>query len=345
MGPTLIRKSSAQLPQTPGNNNWTDIAYVYSGQALFTTMPNDANEYKNMLANTTAHEIGHLLGYDHSNAAGMPFMKDGYAMQAQILQDLHLGELGKTQQQRWTYIVDTNLDLTVAKPELTYVQGTTMSSEQLKAVLDGLEKEHGYTVETSWGEVGEVIVCTLTNIVAIYSGYPVSPSPFCWAVQNQSHPDYIDMVFGTMRVQLVKTIEALDIDAPNDVVIEPTWDVDRQLYMFFFDSNTVADFNNLAITVSFISPFADSNDVQFTLFDPNYEVIGQKRVKIANVSPYGDINGDGITNFKDFAILANHFYEFGSYTDRREGTDLNRDEYIDYGDLFIFAQNWLWQKP
>jgi hypothetical protein len=325
----------------PGNNNWTDIGYVYTDQALFSTMPTNATEYRNMLTNVTAHEIGHLLGYDHSHAAGMPFMKDGYAMQTQILQGLLLGELGETQQQRWTYIVDTNLDLTLAKPEITYVQGTTMSSEQLQAMLDELEKEHGYTVEISLGEVGEVMVCTLADIAAIYYGYPTDA--FCLAVQNQRHPDYVDMVFGTIRVKLGETIEALNIAAPNDVVIEPTWDADREMYMFFFDCTTIADFNNLAITVSFISPFASSNNLEFTLFDPNYEVIGQKYVELANISPYGDINGDGKTNFKDFAIWANHTGEFGTYLDRREGTDLNRDEYVDERDLFSLTRNWLWQ--
>jgi hypothetical protein len=43
-------------------------------------------------------------------------------------------------------------------------------------------------------------------------------------------------------------------------------------------------------------------------------------------------------------VLFNHYCEFGSYTNRREGTDLNRDEYIDNKDLYILVQNWLWHE-
>ena len=56
-----------------------------------------------------------------------------------------------------------------------------------------------------------------------------------------------------------------------------------------------------------------------------------------------DIDGDGIVNFKDFAILASYWLSCDGtcLTSCCDGADLNSDEIVDFDDLKIFADNWL----
>ena len=329
----------------PGNTDWTDTAYVYTDQSLFSSMPNDATEYKYMLANTAAHEIGHLLGYDHSNAAGMPFMYNGDAMEARIRQDMLLGELGEITQQRYTYVVDTDFDLTIARPQLTYIPKESVTPEQFVAMLKELDDFYDYQPSGGWdwSQAKEVVVfiINLASLIPI-QGTPLFPTII--TLDSIGLGGFDTMLPGTMRMELYgyKGEALLELDDSNDVILEPIWDEAREAYMFYVDPNSFEDWNDIRMTISFVSPFEDSNQLQLTIFDPNYEVEGQRYMTISNVSPCADINGDSITNFVDFAILANHYYEFGTYTNRREGTDLNRDEYIGHKDLFILTQNWLW---
>jgi len=199
-----------------------------------------------------------------------------------------------------------------------------------------------YGAQTDKG--AEAVVCAISDVLSLFPNHVAPAAQWtCLGIKTLNNIYHDKTLKNTARLQWMTNSENLNFDDPNFVTVDGVWDPNTETYLFYTDTIPQEQLFDGSITVSFIS---ESNEVpiyEFISYDPNFTEIGNKHLALDNISPYGDINGDGTTNFKDFAILANHYYEFGSYTDRREGTDLNRDEYIDHKDLFILAQNWLWQ--
>jgi hypothetical protein len=56
----------------------------------------------------------------------------------------------------------------------------------------------------------------------------------------------------------------------------------------------------------------------------------------------GDLTGDGVVNFRDFAVFAVRWLELGcGEPDWCQGADLDKNGVVDFSDLYIFAKNWL----
>jgi hypothetical protein len=56
----------------------------------------------------------------------------------------------------------------------------------------------------------------------------------------------------------------------------------------------------------------------------------------------GDLTGDGVVNFRDFAVFAVRWLELGcGEPDWCQGADLDKNGVVDFSDLYIFVENWL----
>ena len=328
----------------PGNTNWTDTAFVFTDQLLFSTIPNDPNEYKYMLANTSAHEIGHLLGYDHGQSAGMPFMNNGSVMETEICQDLLLGELGEITQQKWTYIAETDFDTAVAKPQLVYIQKENIAYE----IINELTLAHNYDNSGfNWKGADSYIELSM-SLAELFENTAKGPAHFLGLTVLSEVPNMADnMVSSTLRMLVGKEESMASLSmGDNNIVLQANWDETQEKYMFYLDPNIITDFDGPRISISFFSPFQDSYGLTMASYDsdPNV-IIDEKYVTLANVDPMGDISGDGITDYQDFAFFAGRYLETGTYLDRLEGADLYRDEVADNKDLFILVLNWLETTP
>ena len=328
-----------------GNTNWTDSAFICTEQSLFSTMPNDPNEYKYMLANTSAHEIGHLLGYDYSNAASMPFMNNGFAIQARIMQDLLLGQLGKTTQEKWTYIEDTDLDLDVAKPQVIYIPKTSVTPQQFDTMVQELDDYYDYYgAQTDNAE--KIVICSINDVLSLFPDHVAPVAQWSYlgikTLNNIYHDETLE---NTARLQWNGASNNLSLNDPDLITIDGAWDPNTGTYLFYTDSILQGALFEGSITVSFLSDSNDIPDYGFISYDHSYNEIGNKYLNLETISPTGDINGDGITDLQDFAVFARHYKETGTYLDRLEGADLNRDEIADIRDLFILAMHWLETAP
>lgn len=58
-----------------------------------------------------------------------------------------------------------------------------------------------------------------------------------------------------------------------------------------------------------------------------------------------DFNHNGRVDFFDFATIANRWLKSCSAPNWCERTDLTYNEWVDFSDLDIFIESWLWEKP
>ena len=69
----------------------------------------------------------------------------------------------------------------------------------------------------------------------------------------------------------------------------------------------------------------------------------QAKVYYAEIEELGsDLNGDGVVNFFDFAILAAHWLDVCSEPDWCQGSDSDYSGRVDFVDLLNFVDDWLW---
>jgi hypothetical protein len=70
--------------------------------------------------------------------------------------------------------------------------------------------------------------------------------------------------------------------------------------------------------------------------------LGYQTTLVCEISPM-DLNNDGIVNFSDFAIFAFYWMDDTcSGPDWCEGSDSDYSGLVDFIDLSIFTENWLW---
>lgn len=277
----------------PGNSNRSDTGYVYSDQAIFGSLPTDSMEYKNMLANTTAHEVGHLLGYSHADAAGMPFMQSGDAMEARIRQDMVVGELGQLTQQRRTYVADTDLDLNQINPQLVYIPKESVAPEQFDAMLEELEQTYGYSssLASRFPDVQDIYTGSmdLTDLFLTITG---NASPFASTIVLKPAQQLTDGLLNilplsevardSMRGHLGGGPSALDLDQEMaNLAIE--WDESLGGYKLLLTQSLLDDYADGTFDFSFLSDLPGTNAIAFEILDSSGALAGEGFITSANV--------------------------------------------------------------
>jgi hypothetical protein len=116
----------------------------------------------------------------------------------------------------------------------------------------------------------------------------------------------------------------------NDVT-EPSWHQWIISLKKFADNNDVQLDNVTRITIGFgdnVVPYG--NGIVF------FDDIRLYTRRCIGPGPIGDLSGDCVVNFRDFAILANEWLDTGCCE-----ADLYKDYKVDFEDLAILADNWL----
>lgn len=280
--PTLL----GYAPYDPGNADRSDTGYVYTDQPLFTSMPTNSTEYKNMLANATAHETGHLLGYSHADAAGMPFLLSGDAMEARILQDMQLGELGQVTQMRYTYVADTDYDPTAPLPPIVYMPKTSATPEQQQQMMQEMEdfyRDAGgdglADLERAWCTVADVEGVVETALTGSWKPDPIFDGG-CLVLQLNNHPEYVEFFFGA--IVFGDKPDELNLES-NLTFIQPQWDESLGGYIFRFDGLTEEEILNSDISLTFMAPGDDINDFTLRFLESDLTDVGGASFVVQNV--------------------------------------------------------------
>jgi len=112
--------------------------------------------------------------------------------------------------------------------------------------------------------------------------------------------------------------------------------------------NAPNDPNNYHLDVN--SPCIDAGDPSFTAEIDETDIDGEERVLKGRVdmgadeyywSP-GDIDEDGFVNFIDYSILAGAWQSESGEGNYNDDCDLEDNNSIDYNDLALFCDDWLW---
>jgi hypothetical protein len=284
---TSTRLGSA--PYDPGNANRTDTGYVYTGQSLFTSMPTNATEYRNMLGNVAAHEIGHLLGYGHADAAGMNYMLDGGAMSGLVNQDLQLGALGRFAQNRTTYVSRSTCGATDA--EVLYATRSMASQRDFDQMVQEEAATHDYgPVTWSWSDVvsiGKLSIDLRNLITAINGGALVGPwtTPlFVSTLPLKATEHTQDWLWKTFKIGWEPPPDGfLDLDAAPSIVLTPAWNDQLEGFVFNISAQDWDTFVQGRLDVSYLSPYDGTDSIDFGLVDANWSVIGSGYLELANV--------------------------------------------------------------
>jgi hypothetical protein len=90
----------------------------------------------------------------------------------------------------------------------------------------------------------------------------------------------------------------------------------------------------------------DHNDKPLIVYSSYDDCIGVSVTKLAGIGLEGfnvaDLNNDKIVNFRDFAVMAEYWMAQSTPPDFLAG-DLNKDSFVNNGDLKWLGCNWLWQ--
>lgn len=269
-----------------GNANRTDTGFVYTDQTLFTSRPTNATEYQNMLSNSASHEIGHLLGYGHGDAAGMPFMLTGNMIEARLLQEMILGELGQVTQQRMSYVVDTDYDPTAPLPPITYMPKTSATPAQRQQMMQEMEdfyRDAGgdglSDVERVWCTVADVEGVVETLVTGSWKPDPIFDGG-CLVLQLNNHPEYVEFFFGA----IVFGDKSDELDLADDLTfIQPEWNEALGGYLFRFDGLTEEEILGSDISLTFMAPTDDINDFTLRVLESDLTDLGNVSFVVQNI--------------------------------------------------------------
>ena len=268
----------------PGNATRNDNAYIYTDQGLFSSMPVNSTEYKNMLANVAAHEAGHLLGYSHADAAGMPFMASGDMIEAGLLQEMGLGELGQATQARRTYVSETDFNLSVDPLSIVYIDQGTRTAGQYEAELGEFNQfmeDHGMTPM----EYAEFAICSFSDMSLFLKAASYGlDSVACLALQAYNDPDRPIAEYLPILGNVLFLFGNSNLDTGSQsYAIEPTWSEEHQAWLYSLDS-VPTDFLEDA-TLSFYLGFGEdgSDTLRFYVLDAGLNSLNENYLVAANV--------------------------------------------------------------
>jgi hypothetical protein len=121
------------------------------------------------------------------------------------------------------------------------------------------------------------------------------------------------------------------------VYVHDTWD--NSVHSMTW-GGSYSGMNHIAVTVIHLAP--PSQEGMHTVVLNSGEVVSN--IDFGNHGELSDFNGDGIVNFKDFAILAYYWADFlCTGPGWCEGCDYDQSGAVDLEDMKGFAVNWLWQ--
>jgi len=149
-----------------------------------------------------------------------------------------------------------------------------------------------YGAQTDKG--AEAVVCAISDVLSLFPNHVAPAAQWtCLGIKTLNNIYHDKTLKNTARLQWMTNSENLNFDDPNFVTVDGVWDPNTETYLFYTDTIPQEQLFDGSITVSFIS---ESNEVpiyEFISYDPNFTEIGNKHLALDNISPYGDINGDG----------------------------------------------------
>jgi len=335
-------------PYDAGNEDRTDTGYVYTDQPLFTTMPANADEYTNMLANATAHEAGHLLGYSHADAAGMPFMASGQVSSDRICELQELGVLGEIAQDKRTYIADTNLitGAAVGMPSPMFLKRMEMKLERWEYAwndfVDRVSEPLGGFMDYS-----ELAVCTFADTTTVLTlGFDNTVTfgvedGMCWALSFANDPGqpWYEYAPGYSAVSFFTDSDELNVEG-EPFVVQPTWSEEQQAWLFYFDSVPTELLENGSMSIVVASEAQGAGDLEFKLLDiaNDMDILSERYMVMATIidtASMGDTNDDGLIDELDYENLVAQFGDVPG----DESADFNGDGRVDLEDFAIMRGN------
>ena len=188
-----------------------------------------------------------------------------------------------------------------------------------------------------------------------------------WDFRDQTADDGTNTTIRVLNPQQYHEDPPDVIEYDNDGVARTITDVDEPNYIITFDT-PLASSSKLGVCIynwgpavtdvnenyhlQSDSPCIDTGDPDLDLDDPNEtDIDGEARIKYGRVdmgadefywSP-ADFNRDQHVDFSDYALLAAAWRTAPPDPDYNDICDLHDNNAIDYNDLALFCEEWLWQ--